>query len=166
MLARFRPGGGGWQTAVSPDGVPVSDGSARRAPGKGTEEGSVPGREGRRSRESERGQGLTAAGGDFAQLVVAYAKQETLDPLKDLGRFVAFGIAGSLALALGSVLLLLAVLRALQSETGSTFTGHLSWLPYVITAALATAILALSVWRITKGPARTSRSRSGRDGRD
>jgi hypothetical protein len=126
----------------------------------------VPGREGGRSRESGRGEGLTAAGGDFVALVVAYAKQETLGPLRDLGRFVAFGIAGSLALALGSVLLLLAVLRALQSETGSTFTGHLSWLPYMITAALATAVLGLSVWRITKGPARATRGRPGRDGRD
>ena len=126
----------------------------------------MPGRDGRRSRESGGGGGLTATGGDFVQLVVAYAKQETLGPLKDLGRFVAFGIAGSLALALGSVLLLLAALRALQSETGSTFTGHLSWIPYVITAALATAVMALSVWRIAKGPARASRGRHGRHGRD
>jgi hypothetical protein len=113
------------------------------------EGGSVPGREGGRS---GRGGGLTASGGDFVQLVVDYAKQETLGPLKGLGRFVAVGMAGSIALATGSVLLLLAGLRALQTETGSTFTGNLSWLPYTITAASAVVIMVLAAWRITKGP--------------
>jgi hypothetical protein len=119
----------------------------------------VPGRDGARA---GRDGGLTAAGGEFVQLVVDYAKQETLGPLKDLGRFVTYGAAGSVALALGSVLLLLAVLRALQSETGSAFTGHLSWLPYLITGALAVAVMGLAAWRITKGPAARS---AGHDGR-
>ena len=123
----------------------------------------MPGGDGR-SAESGRGGGLTAAGGDFVQLVVDYAKQETVGPVKDLGRFVAFGLAGSVALALGSVLLLLAVLRALQSETGSTFTGHLSWIPYVITAVLAAAVLALAAWRISKGPAEAHRVRGRGEG--
>jgi len=116
----------------------------------------VPGRD---AGESGRGGGLGAAGGDFVQLVVDYAKQETLGPIKGLGRFVAFGLAGSLALAVGSVFLLLAVLRALQSETGTAFTGDLSWLPYLITATLAAAVAGLSVWRITQGPG-TARHRS------
>ena len=102
---------------------------------------------------SGRGGGLTAAGGDFFQLVVDYAKQETLGPLKGLARFVAFGVVGSVALTAGTVLLLLAALRALQTETGSSFTGKLSWLPYVITAAAAVAVMALAAWRIAKGPA-------------
>jgi hypothetical protein len=102
---------------------------------------------------SGRGGGLTSAGGEFFQLVVDYAKQETLGPLKDLGRFVAYGLAGSVAITAGTVLLLLAALRALQTETGTSFTGNLSWLPYVIIAAAAIAVMALSVWRIAKGPA-------------
>jgi hypothetical protein len=110
----------------------------------------VPGRE---RGGSGRGGGLTAAGGDFVQLVVDYAKQETLGPIKGLGRFVAFGVAGSVAITLGTVLLLLAALRALQTETGSSFTGKLSWLPYVITGGAAAAVMGLAAWRITKGPA-------------
>ena len=122
----------------------------------------MPGRDGR---GSGRGGGLTSAGNEFVQLVVDYAKQETLGPLKGLGRFVAFGVVGSLALAVGSVLLLLAVLRALQTETGSTFTGKLSWLPYVITGALATAVLGLAALRITKGPAATTAGRDRGEGK-
>ena len=111
---------------------------------------------------SGRGGGLTSAGGEFFQLVVDYAKQETLGPLKDLGRFVAFGVVGSVAITAGTVLLLLAALRALQTETGTSFTGKLSWLPYVITAVAAMAVMGLSAWRIAKGPA----ARVVRDGPD
>jgi len=107
--------------------------------------------------------GALSAGGDFFQLVLDYAKQETLGPLKSLGRFVAYGVAGSMAITLGAVLLLLAVLRALQTETGSTFTGNLSWLPYLITVAGALAVMVLAAWRIKKGPA--ARTRRDQDGR-
>ena len=99
-------------------------------------------------------------------LVVAYTKQETLGPLRGLGRFVAFGVTGSIALAVGGFILLLALLRALQTETGSTFQGNLSWLPYLITATAALAVLGLSVWRITKTPPPRATARSaGKDSR-
>jgi hypothetical protein len=124
--------------------------------------------EGRLARDdggSGRGGGLTAAGGDFFHLVLDYAKQETLGPLKSLGRFLVFGLAGSVALTAGAVLLLLAGLRALQSETGSSFTGHLSWLPYLITAVVAVAVMGLAAWRITKGPGAKA-PRAGSHGHD
>jgi hypothetical protein len=97
---------------------------------------------------------LPGASGEFAQLVVDYAKQETLEPLQGLGRFLAYGAAGSVMLSVGLVIVLLGVLRLLQTETGTTFTGDLSWIPYLITAVLAVAIAGLAVWRITRGPAR------------
>ena len=65
-------------------------------------------------------------------LIVAYFKQETVVPLKQLGRWIAFGILGALLLGGGVVLLAMSGLRALQEETGSTFTGNLSWIPYMI----------------------------------
>jgi uncharacterized protein involved in cysteine biosynthesis len=97
---------------------------------------------------------VRSQGEEFVQLVRDYAQQETLDPLRGLGRFVAFGVVGSVLLAVGIFLLLLGLLRLLQTETGSTFTGNLSWLPYLITAVVALGVLAVAAWRISAGPAR------------
>lgn len=94
------------------------------------------------------------------QLVVAYAKQETIEPLKGLLRFVAFGIAGTTLLALGMLLWVLALLRALQTETGSTFTGHLSWLPYLITLVAAGMVAGLGARAIGSHKRRARRSGS------
>jgi len=65
-------------------------------------------------------------------LIVAYFKQETVVPLQQLGRWIAFGILGAFLLGGGVLLLSMAGLRALQEETGTTFTGNLSWIPYMI----------------------------------
>lgn len=97
--------------------------------------------------------------GDLVDLVVGYAKQETLGPLKGVGRFVGFGLVGSSLLAVGVALMLLAGLRALQTETGTTFAGSRSWLPYVVTAAGALFVAGGAAWRVTRGPARRRRSR-------
>jgi hypothetical protein len=96
---------------------------------------------------------LAQSGQDATQLVIDYVKQETLEPLQGVGRFLIFGIVGSLALCVGVVLVLVGFLRLLQTETGSTFTGDLSWLPYVIVAVPAVAMIGLATWRVTAGPA-------------
>ena len=69
---------------------------------------------------------------ELRELVVTYVKQQTLVPLKQLRRYVGFGLLGSLLFGFGIVFLGLSGLRALQTETGSTFTGDWSWVPYVI----------------------------------
>jgi len=75
-------------------------------------------------------------------LLIAYAKQETIDPLRSLGRYLGFGLGGAVLVAIGIIMLSLAGLRALQSETGSTFTGSLTWVPYLIVIAA----LGLTIW--------------------
>ena len=87
---------------------------------------------------------------EVADLVKAYARQELLGPLQGAGRWVSMGLAGSLALAVGVILLLLSLLRALQTETGTVFAGSLSWIPYLIVAAALAGVIALLVRQVAK----------------
>ncbi len=70
---------------------------------------------------------------EVKELVVAYVKQETVEPIKGLGRFLKFGLLGSFLLMVGTLMLVLSALRALQTETGTLFAGNWSWAPYGIT---------------------------------
>jgi predicted cobalt transporter CbtA len=95
--------------------------------------------------------GLPTLVQELWDLVVAYAKQETVEPLKGLGRFVAFGVGGSLLVGIGVVLLLLGGLRALQEEATATFDGNWSWAPYLLTLVAAGIIIGLAVWAVGRG---------------
>ncbi len=90
---------------------------------------------------------------DIVETLKAYAQQETVDPLKRLGKYLGFGVGGSILIATGFVFLMLAGLRVLQVETGSTFTGSWSWAPYaiVVVVSLAVAALFLSFIKPSKG---------------
>src|SRR5258706_8312327 len=68
-------------------------------------------------------------------LVRGSVKQETVEPMKGLGRSAAWGIAGSLLIAIGVTELAVGGLRALQTETGTRFDGNWSWAPYLIVLA-------------------------------
>lgn len=84
------------------------------------------------------------------ELATAYAKQETIDPLKGLGRFLGYGIGGAILLGIGVVILLLSGLRALQTETGTALTGNLSWVPYLVVVAVGLVLIGLAVLRVSK----------------
>jgi hypothetical protein len=98
------------------------------------------------------GHGLRHAGDDAFQLTIDYLKQETVEPLRGLGRFLYMGIAGSCFLAFGILLILIGVLRLLQTETGTALTGDWSWVPYAVVVLLGIAIIGGAAWRITAGP--------------
>jgi hypothetical protein len=106
----------------------------------------------RTKRSGPRAGSLSANVTELWTLVLAYAKQETLDPLKALVRFVAWGVAGAVCLSLGAVLLALGGLRAIQFETAPHLAGNLSWIPYLAIVALCGVILVLAVSRISKVP--------------
>ena len=91
---------------------------------------------------------VVGRGQDVWELLVAYAKQETVEPLRGLQRWVAAGAGGSVLIATGVSLLLLACLRALQTETGTTFTGNWSWAPYLITLVGAALVIGVSFWAV------------------
>src|SRR5207302_11445832 len=69
--------------------------------------------------ENDSEKSLPTLASKLLDLVRAYAKQETVEPLRGVGRFVAFGLAGSFLVGIGLVLLALGALRALQNETGT-----------------------------------------------
>ncbi|MYA14100.1 MAG: hypothetical protein F4Z26_05215 [Acidimicrobiaceae bacterium] len=83
-------------------------------------------------------------------LVKAYVRQELLGPLQGAGRWVSMGLAGSLALVVGVILLMLSLLRALQTETGTVFAGSLSWIPYLIVVSALGGVIALLVRQVGK----------------
>jgi hypothetical protein len=85
------------------------------------------------------------------QLTVGYAKQEISDPVRGLGRYLLWGSVSMLLIGIGMVLLAIGALRALQTETGSTFTGSLTWAPYAIVLSGALLVLGLVGLIITKG---------------
>jgi hypothetical protein len=97
---------------------------------------------------------------ELKDLVVAYAKQETIEPIKGLGKFIAMGVAGSFMLSIGLVLLVLALLRALQTETGDTLDRNLSWVPYLITLVACAVVAALAARAIGAAKRRRERSRA------
>jgi hypothetical protein len=80
---------------------------------------------------------------ELKELVVSYAKQETLEPLKGLKNYILFGLAGAVLLGTGFFFLSMSLLRALQTETGTALTGNWSWVPYAITVVVALAVIGI-----------------------
>jgi hypothetical protein len=93
---------------------------------------------------------LPTLASELWDLVRAYAKQETVEPLKGLGRYVGYGLLGGVLLSVGLFLVALGGLRVLQTETGTTFQGNWSWAPYLIVVAVAMIIVALLASRMGK----------------
>lgn len=78
---------------------------------------------------------------EIQALVVGYAKQETVQPLKSLAGFLIWGLAGAVFVFLGVFFLGMGLLRLLQQ----VFEGG-SWassLPYLITIALLLVAIAV-----------------------
>ncbi|MEM9203171.1 MAG: hypothetical protein AAGC53_16050 [Actinomycetota bacterium] len=83
--------------------------------------------------------------GDVFDMVKAYARQETLDPLKGAGQWIGFGLAGSVLMIIGGISLTLALLRFIQEEGPSWTTGQLTWLPYLMTLLAVTIFMIVPV---------------------
>lgn len=78
---------------------------------------------------------------DFFQLSVAYAKQEALEPIIRQAKTMGRGIGGAFLLAIGTVLLGLGFVRALQTEFGGNTDTRLAtgWFAYApLTRAVST----------------------------
>ena len=111
----------------------------------------------RRDDKAKKDKSLPGEAQELFHLVVGYAKQETLDPVKSLGRFIGYGMAGALLGSLGAVLLLLGALRLLQTETGDAFDGNLTFVPYLVVLAVSGAIAAGAMKARSRGQRRDAR---------
>ena len=82
---------------------------------------------------------------ELKDLVVAYAKQETIDPIKGLGRYVGLR-ARRVPSCSASACFFLAMsgLRALQTETGDAFDDWRSFVPYLIVVVFLAILAAIS----------------------
>lgn len=94
----------------------------------------------------------SASVGEIVEYVTAYAKQETLGPLRGAGRWLGAGVAGALLLGIGAVLVLLGLLRLLQTEWTRSATGNLSWLSYLIVLVVCSIMIAITIKRINREP--------------
>lgn len=77
---------------------------------------------------------------DLVGLFRRYVRQETVEPLRSLGRYLLFGTAGSVLVGVGTVLLAVGALRGLQAW--DTLDGRWSWVPY-LAAALPLALAGM-----------------------
>jgi hypothetical protein len=89
-----------------------------------------------------------AEAAEFKDLVVAYARQETLTPLRNLGHDLAFGFAGAICIATGILFAMLALLRGLQelqalNDPTDVSGGRFSWAPYTIVAVVGLIVAAI-----------------------
>lgn len=86
------------------------------------------------------------------ELLKAYAKQETIDPLKGLGIYLAIGVGAALSTALGVGLLLLGLLRLIQAESHEWVdaTGRSSIWPYLLVFLASVLLIYLLARRIPK----------------
>jgi hypothetical protein len=102
----------------------------------------------------------TASVKETATLVVGYVKQETLGPLKNVGKFLAFGVASAVLSGFGLVLITLGILRLFQrlSAGNGHLSGSLNFLPYVLTVIVAFVLIGLVFVLGRRGPKAGSNS--------
>ncbi len=89
----------------------------------------------------------------FAELrtmVTDYARQETVGPLQHLGKWVAWGLGGAVAVAIGVGYLGYGLLRLLQNEVDSFADTRWTWAPYLITFAFLVAWVGLMGWLMSR----------------
>ena len=89
------------------------------------------------------------------EMTLAYAKQETVEPLRGLGRFIGYGVAAVLIASAGIILVTLGTLRVMQTHTDGHLDGNWNWVPYLAALVVLGILIAIAVSRIrTKGASR------------
>jgi Na+/phosphate symporter len=87
---------------------------------------------------------------DVVDTVKAYARQETIEPLKGAARWVAVGSLGALSLGLALIFVTLAVLRLSQDLGGTVLDGSWSFVHYFITLVVLSVLVGITFSRISQ----------------
>ena len=97
--------------------------------------------------------------GELKLMVTDYAKQQTVEPLKNLGQWAGFGIAGGVMLIVGAFLSGLGVLRLFQKlsfltkeEDGEIVDTAWTFAPYLFTFGILLIVLILLALAMKKTP--------------
>ena len=101
-------------------------------------------------RESLRGGHASPDDSEILDLVVAYARQETIGPLKGAGRWIAWGVVSMSLISIGMVLVALGLLRGVQDLSGDVFDGAWSFVPYVFGTAFASVIVVFAATQVRR----------------
>lgn len=88
--------------------------------------------------------------GEVIELVKTYVKQETIGPLKGIGRKIGFGVAGAISLGAGLFFIALGLLRLVQTKIPRIAHGAWSWVPYLMVFTFCVLVTAFALSRISK----------------
>ncbi len=88
--------------------------------------------------------------GELKGMVTDYAKQQTVEPLKNLGKWAAFGVAGGVMMIIGAFLLGLGTLRLFQ-KWDWTADGW-SFMPYIMVFVLLAIAAGFCFFAMTRTP--------------
>ena len=89
---------------------------------------------------------------DVWRLIVGYTKQETAAPLRGIVNFARFGFMAMTGFAIAAGFASLAVVRALQTETGDALHGNWSFVPYIASIGGTGIVLAFAIRSVVKTP--------------
>ncbi|MEY2467745.1 MAG: hypothetical protein QOF21_443 [Actinomycetota bacterium] len=89
---------------------------------------------------------------DVWRLIVGYTKQETTAPLRGIARFARFGFVGMVSFAIASGFAAIAIVRALQTETGDSLDGNFSFVPYLGSIVGCAIVFAFAIRSVAKTP--------------
>ena len=89
---------------------------------------------------------------DLVGLLRSYVYQETVAPLQSLGRYLLFGLIGSLLVGFGAVLITIGGVKGLKAW--GVFDGWWSWIPYMAGAAFIGLTGGLTIVIPTRGERR------------
>lgn len=98
--------------------------------------------------------------GTFAELklmVTDYAKQETVEPLKNLGKWAGLGVGGAVVMGIGAFLTGLGMLRLFQKmdwATGKNDGDYAFWsfMPYIFVFLILVVCAAVCLLAMKKTP--------------